>query len=140
MPEPQNDAPTTRKPVGRLIPKPKGTYDPEFNYDILDTVQNQTAVFQSLKPNNLGHPVTDHTWWVKLFDVAEAIRAALSGDAPEAQGADNVAFLMAVDKDGLPCTIKPKDLVDYVIQHVLEYDLMATSLTVNQPQQEHQEP
>lgn len=139
MSEPQNDSNTTRHDVGRFLLLPQGVYDATYNYEQLDLVQKECAVYMSRKSNNIGHAVSDTEWWTKLFDVAEAIRAALSVDAPEAQGADNVAFLMAIDVNGQACSIRPKDIVDYVIKHLLDYDIMATSLTVNQSQQQQQQ-
>ena len=82
MSEPQNDSNTTRHDVGRFLLLPQGVYDATYNYEQLDLVQKECAVYMSRKSNNIGHAVSDTEWWTKLFDVAEAIRAALSVDAP----------------------------------------------------------
>lgn len=117
----------TKKIIGRIIPFSRGEYDPSFNYGVLDQVQLATAIYQSRKPNNCGHPVTDTEWWSKYFDVGAAIEAATSKDTPEIDAASNVVRIMGIDSDGQPCSIKPKDLVDYVLSSLLDYDIIARS-------------
>lgn len=114
-----------KKIIGRIIPFSRGEYSATYNYDVLDQVQLGTAIYQSRKANNLGHPVTDSEWWTKYFDVGAAIEAATSKETPEASGGAVVSRLMGIDSDGQPCSIKPKELVQYVLEQLLDYDLIA---------------
>jgi len=115
----------TKKIIGRIIPFSRGEYDATYNYDVLDQVQSGTAIYQSRKPNNLGHAVTDKEWWTKYFDVGAAIEAATSQETPEAQSGAVVRRIMAIDQNGQPCSITPAVLVNYVLENLLSYDLLA---------------
>ena len=115
----------SKKIIGRIIPFSRGEYDPDYNYDVLDQVQLGTAIYQSRKPNNRNHPDTDTVWWTKYFDVGAAIEAATSKETPEANAASKVTRLLGIDADGQPCSIKPKVLVDYVLESLLDVDLIA---------------
>ena len=111
--------------VGRIISFSRGEYDETFNYDVLDQVQKGTAIYQSRKPNNCGHAVTETEWWALYFDVGAAIEAATSKESPETSNAAAVKRLMAIDANGQAVSIKPEVLVDYILTSALEYDVLA---------------
>ena len=113
--------------VGRIIPFSRGEYDAEYNYDVLDQVQKGTAIYQSRKPNNCSHDVTDTEWWALYFDVGAAIEAATSNTSPETNNAAAVKRLMAIDENGQSVSIKPELLVDYILTSALNYDVLAVS-------------
>lgn len=115
----------TKKIVGRIIPLSKGKYDEKYNYDILDFAQSGQAIYQSKKPNNMGHDVTDTDWWYLFFDLSEAIKASTNVNAPQVNDGAVVARLMAVDTNGQMCSITPLEIVQYVIESLLDYDLIA---------------
>ena len=104
--------------IGRIIPFSRGEYDAEYNYDVLDQVQKGTAIYQSRKPNNCGHDVTETEWWALYFDVGAAIEAATSNTSPETNNAAAVKRLVS---------IKPELLVDYILTSALNYDVLAVS-------------
>lgn len=113
--------------IGRIIPFSRGEYDAEYNYDVLDQVQKGTAIYQSRKPNNCGHYVTETEWWALYFDVGAAIEAATSNTSPETNNAAAVKRLMAIDANGQSVSIKPELLVDYILTSALNYDVLAVS-------------
>lgn len=115
-----------KKNVARVLPFSKGEYDKDYNYDVLDQVQSGVCVYQSKKPNNLGHPVTDTEWWAKYFDASAAIEAATNEqESTEVNNGAVVARLMAIDTNGKPCSITPAKIIDYVLDAVLDYDVLA---------------
>ena len=113
--------------IGRIIPFSRGEYDAEYNYDVLDQVQKGTAIYQSRKPNNCGHDVTETEWWPLYLDVVAAIEAATSNTSPETNNAAVVKRLMAIDANGQAVSIKPELLVDYILTSALNYDVLAVS-------------
>ena len=113
--------------VGLIIPFSRGEYDAEYNYDVLDQVQKGTAIYQSRKPNNCGHDVTETGRWALYFDVGAAIEAATSNTSPETNNAAAVKRLMAIDENGQSVSIKPELLVDYILTSALDYDVLAVS-------------
>ena len=113
--------------IGRIIPFSRGEYDAEYNYDVLDQVQKGTAIYQSRKPNNCGHDVTETEWWALYFDVGAAIEAATSNTSPETNNPAAVKRLMAIDENGQAVSIKPELLVDYILTSALDYDVLAVS-------------
>jgi hypothetical protein len=121
-----------KKNVARILPFSKGEYDPTYNYDVLDQVQSGVSVYQSKKPNNLGHPVTDTAWWQKYFDAAAAIEAATSNESPEVNNGAVVARLMAIDTNGQACSITPAKIVEYVLDALLDSDVLAIPKNVGE--------
>lgn len=115
----------SKKNVSRILPLPRGEYSATETYDVLDYVQRGTALYQSKKPGNKNHPVTDTEWWALIYDTGAAIDAALSKDSPATEVADSIARLMAIDKNGQAVSITPAMLVDYVLEHLLSYDVVA---------------
>lgn len=121
-----------KKNVARILPFSKGEYDPNENYDVLDQVQSGVSVYQSKKPNNKGHAVTDTTWWQKYFDAAAAIEAATNEqEATEVSNGAVVARLMAIDTNGQACSITPAKIVEYVLDALLDSDVLAIPKPVN---------
>lgn len=115
-----------KRNVARVLPFSKGEYQNDYNYDVLDQVQSGVCVYQSKKPNNLGHPVTDNAWWAKFFDASAAIEAATNEqEAIEVQNGAVVARLMAIDTNGQPCSITPAKIVEYVLNVLLDSDVLA---------------
>ena len=115
-----------KKNVARVLPFSKGEYDPTYNYDVLDQVQSGVCVYQSKKPNNIGHAVTDNAWWAKYFDASAAIEAATNEqESTEVQNGAVVARLMAIDTNGKPCSIAPAKIVEYVLDALLDSDVLA---------------
>lgn len=111
--------------VAKILSKAKGVYNASNTYDVLDFVQSGAAIYQSKKPNNVGHAVTDTEWWYLFYDLSEAIAASTNVNAPQTSSGAVVARLMAVDTNGQMCSITPKDIMDYVIKNLLDYDLIA---------------
>ena len=50
----------------------KGEYNPATPYGNANVVQDPTglSVYRSLKPGNVGHPVTDTNWWPCIIDLS----------------------------------------------------------------------
>jgi hypothetical protein len=50
----------------------KGTYDAATPYGNANVVQDPTglSVYRSLKPGNVGHPLTDANWWFCIIDLS----------------------------------------------------------------------
>lgn len=50
----------------------KGTYDAATPYGNANVVQDPTglSVYRSLKPGNVGHPVTDANWWFCIINLS----------------------------------------------------------------------
>ena len=50
----------------------KGTYNPNTPYGNANVVQDPTglSVYRSLKPGNVGHPLTDTNWWFCIIDLS----------------------------------------------------------------------
>ena len=50
----------------------KGTYSPTTPYGNANVVQDPTglSVYRSLKPGNVGHPLTDTAWWFCIIDLS----------------------------------------------------------------------
>ena len=115
----------SKKNVCRILPLPRGEYSATETYDVLDFVQKGTALYQSKKPGNKNHPVTDTAWWALIYDTGAAIDAALSKDSPATEAAAFIARLMAIDKNGQAVSITPAMLVDYVLESLLNYDIVA---------------
>lgn len=109
----------------KILALSKGTYSDSQTYDILDFVQVGPAIYQSKKPNNQGHAVTDTEWWTLHFDLGEAIAAATNVNSPQTHTAAQISRLMCIGTDGQPKSITPKELIDYVIKELLDYDLIA---------------
>ena len=76
----------------------KGTYNPATPYGNANVVQDPTglSVYRSLKPGNVGHPLTDTAWWFLIIDLSsikeesdriKALNDAIAAD--EAQRVDN---------------------------------------------------
>ena len=114
-----------KKNVCRILPLPRGEYSATETYDVLDFVQKGTALYPSKKPGNKNHPVTDDTWWALIYDTGAAIDAALSKDSPATEAAASIARIMAIDNKGQAVSITPAMLVDYVLDHLLAYDIIA---------------
>ena len=111
--------------IAKIISKAKGQYSSSQNYDILDFVQSGQAIYQSKVSNNQGNAVTDSTKWELMFDLSAAIAAATNVNAPQTSNGGVVARLMAVDTDGQMCSITPLAIVQYVIEELLGYDVLA---------------
>ena len=111
--------------IAKILTKAKGLYSSSQNYDVLDLVQSGQAIYQSKQPNNQGHAVTDTDWWYLFFDLSTAIAAATNVNAPQTSNGAVVARLMAVDTNGQMCSITPLAIVQYVIESLLGYDLIA---------------
>ena len=109
----------------KILSLSKGTYSASQTYDILDFVQSGPAIYQSKKPNNIGHAVTDTEWWQLHFDLGEAIAAATNVNSPETHAASTISRIMCIGTDGLPKSITPLELIQYVIEDVLSYDVIA---------------
>ena len=76
----------------------KGTYNPATPYGNANVVQDPTglSVYRSLKPGNVGHPLTDTAWWFLIIDLSsikeesdriKALNDAIAAD--EAQRVEN---------------------------------------------------
>jgi len=113
------------KNIAKILTFAKGIYSDTQMYDVLDLTQSGQAIYQSKQPGNIGHPVTDKEWWELLFDLSEAIKASTNVNAPETSEGSAVVRLMAVDTNGQMCSISPLQIVKYVIENLLEYDLIA---------------
>lgn len=111
--------------VGRILQLSKGVYKNDTTYDVLDMVQVGSAIYQSKKPNNIGHAVTDTEWWDLHYDLGEAIAAVTNVNSPETHNASLISRIMCIGTDGLPHSITPKELIDYVIKELLDYDIIA---------------
>ena len=111
--------------IAKILSKAKGQYSSSQSYDILDFVQSGQAIYQSKVPNNQGNAVSDNTKWELMFDLSEAIAAATNVNAPQTSNGTVVARLMAVDTSGQMCSITPLAIVQYVIENLLSYDLIA---------------
>ena len=50
----------------------KGEYNPATTYGNANVVQDPTglSVYRSLKPGNVGHPLTDTAWWFCIIDLS----------------------------------------------------------------------
>ena len=50
----------------------KGTYDAATPYGNANVVQDPTglSVYRSLKPGNVGHPLTDVNWWFCIINLS----------------------------------------------------------------------
>lgn len=50
----------------------KGTYNADTTYGNANVVQDPTglSVYRSLKPGNVGHPLTDTAWWFLIIDLS----------------------------------------------------------------------
>ena len=111
--------------VGRILQLSKGTYNSGTTYDVLDIVQQGTALYQSKKPNNIGHAVTDTEWWALYYDLGEAIAAATNVNSPQTNNAALISRIMCIGTDGQPHSITPVELIDYVLKNISEYDVIA---------------
>lgn len=111
--------------IAKILCKSQGEYDENSTYDVLDFVQKGPCLYQSKKPGNKGHDVTDTEWWHLHYDLGAAIAAATDINAQEREDASVVKRLMAIDEKGQPCSIKPLEIVKYVIEKLLDYDLVA---------------
>ena len=76
----------------------KGTYNAATTYGNANVVQDPTglSVYRSLKPGNVGHPLTDTAWWFLIIDLSsikeesdriKALNDAIAAD--EAQRVEN---------------------------------------------------
>ena len=56
----------------------KGTYNTATSYGNAAVVQDQTglSVYRSLKPGNVGHPLSDTSWWFCIIDMSSIKEAA----------------------------------------------------------------
>ena len=65
----------------------KGVYSPSTAYGLANVVQDPTglSVYRSLKSGNVGHPLTNRTWWFCIIDLssikAESDRIAALNEA-----------------------------------------------------------
>ena len=65
----------------------KGVYSPSTAYGLANVVQDPTglSIYRSLKSGNVGHPVTDASWWFRIIDMssikAESDRIAALNEA-----------------------------------------------------------
>jgi len=50
----------------------KGVYSSSTAYGLANVVQDPTglSIYRSLKSGNVGHPVTDGTWWFRIIDMS----------------------------------------------------------------------
>ncbi|MCR5818694.1 MAG: hypothetical protein K6F89_06325 [Prevotella sp.] len=110
--------------ISKILALSKGTYSSTQTYDILDFVQSGSAIYQSKKPNNTGHAVTDTEWWQLHYDLGEAIAAATSVNSPATQDASTINSILCIGTDGQPKSIAPLALVQYVIEELMTYDLI----------------
>lgn len=115
----------------KILAISKGTYSSSQTYDILDFVQVGPAIYQSKKPNNTGHAVTDTEWWKLHFDLGEAIAAATNVSSPQTHTASQISRIMCIGTDGQPNSITPLELIQYVIEDVLSYDVIARDKPAN---------
>ena len=90
-----NDIQEIRYQVGEAW---KGTYNAATTYGNANVVQDPTglSVYRSLKPGNVGHPLTDTAWWFLIIDLSsikeesdriKALNDAIAAD--EAQRVEN---------------------------------------------------
>lgn len=114
--------------IGKVFPQMKGEYDSNYNYEILDEVQQATAMYRSKRNGNIGHPVTDTDWWTKTFDAGVAIdEASKNNQATENDKPVEIARLIGVGTDGQIYSIKPETLVEYVLQELKSYNIVCAS-------------
>ena len=111
--------------VAKILALSKGAYSSSQNYDILDFVQSGAAIYQSKKPNNQGHAVTDTEWWELHYDLSAAIAAATNVNSPQTHVGAQISRILCIGTDGQPKSITPLELVQYVIEDLLSYDLVA---------------
>ncbi len=111
--------------IAKILAKSKGAYSASQNYDALDFVQSGAAIYQSKKPGNQGHAVTDTDWWDLHYDLSEAIAAATNVNSPQTHTASQISRILCMGTDGQPKSITPLELVQYVIEQLLSYDLIA---------------
>ncbi len=116
------------KIIARVVPQPKGAYNKDYNYNILDTVQAGAALYQSRHADNLGNDVTDKIHWVCIYDLSEAIKAATDVDTPSTETPSLIQRLMAIGTDGKAYAIDPKVLLRYLLDSLsTEYDIVAVT-------------
>jgi hypothetical protein len=50
----------------------RGAYSPTTPYGNANVVQDPTglSIYRSLKPGNVGHPLTDTAWWFLIIDLS----------------------------------------------------------------------
>ena len=56
----------------------KGTYNVATSYGNAAVVQDPTglSVYRSLKPGNVGHALSETSWWFKIIDLSSIKEAA----------------------------------------------------------------
>jgi len=65
----------------------KGIYNAATSYGNAAVVQDPTglSVYRSLKPGNVGHPLSDTSWWFRIIDLSSIKQAADSIAATDAE-------------------------------------------------------
>lgn len=58
--------------LGKVAIAPKGEYSATVTYERLDLVKANNSAYVSITDENIGHPVTDTTWWMCVVDGSEA--------------------------------------------------------------------
>ena len=111
--------------IARILQKSKGAYSASQQYDVLDIVQQGAALYESKKPNNIGHAVTDTEWWNLHYDLSEAIAAATSVNMPTTEDPTLIRRIMCIGTDGQPHAITPLTLIKYVMEMLVDYDVIA---------------
>lgn len=83
----------TKIPLGKVAFTDKGTYSNTVKYGRLDFIVTEDSCYLSVKDENIGHPVTDGTWWKCIANgkpATEAARKALAEASRASNAADNL--------------------------------------------------
>jgi hypothetical protein len=66
--------------LGKVGITPRGSFDEKTSYERLDLVRKNNGAYLSLKDDNIGHAVTDTSWWFCVVSADEALSAAASAN------------------------------------------------------------
>ena len=64
------------KELGKVGFTYAGKYDTSIAYEILDWVYTDKGSWASLRNDNVGHPLTDTSWWAPLADASKAVESS----------------------------------------------------------------
>lgn len=67
----------TKIPLGKIAFTDKGTYSNTTTYGRFDFIVTEDSCYLSVKDGNVGHPVTDTTWWRCIAKGTQASEAAV---------------------------------------------------------------
>lgn len=62
--------------LGKVAVSPKGLYNGNTEYEVLDLVKNSNSAYLSLADGNKGNPVSDQTKWLCIIDGEDAVTNA----------------------------------------------------------------